>query len=315
MLGTNYHTHNRWCDGEGEIEEVVRAALDAGLRQVGISSHAPVPFPTTYALPLESLSAYRAEVLQVRERYRDRIAVWLGLELDALPELAGYNRQLSAERRAMSDEWPRPNSSLSTHRSALHGGFDYCLGSVHFLGRDDQGMPWPLDESDGRFAALLAARYGGDIRALVEDYYRLIAGLATYPGVDIVGHLDRGAVLWNEGGRYFSEDAPWYRATVERALQALAAASKVVELSTAGWRKGLGAPFPAPWILRRCRDLGIRVTPCTDAHHPKQIAYCYDDALALLRETGYREIAVLDPASGQWVMEALPEVARGGAHS
>ncbi len=29
MLGTNYHTHNRWCDGEGEIEEVVRAALDA----------------------------------------------------------------------------------------------------------------------------------------------------------------------------------------------------------------------------------------------------------------------------------------------
>ena len=86
-------------------------------------------------------------------------------------------------------------------------------------------------------------------------------------------------------------------------------------MSTAGWRKGLGAPFPAPWILRRCRDLGIRVTPCTDAHRPEQIAHCYADALALLRETGYREVAVLDPASAQWVMEALPEVSRGGAHS
>ncbi len=292
MLGTNYHTHNRWCDGEGEIEEVVRAALDAGLRQVGISSHAPVPFPAAYALPLGSLAGYRAEVLQVRERYRDRITVWLGLELDALPELAGYNR-----------DW------------VLSRGFDYCLGSVHFLGRDDEGMPWPLDESDERFAALLAARYGGDIRALVEDYYRLIAGLASYPGVDIVGHLDRGAVLWNEGGRYFGDDAPWYRAAVERALQALAAADKVVELSTGGWRRGLGAPFPAPWILRRCRDLGIRVTPCTDAHRPEQIAYCYADALALLCETGHREVAVLDPASGRWVMEPLPSAARGGAHS
>ena len=315
MLGTNYHTHNRWCDGEGEIEEVVRAALDAGLRQVGISSHAPVPFPTAYALPLESLAGYRAEVLRVREQYRDRITVWLGLELDALPELAGYNRWLSDERRAMSDERPRPDSSLSTHRSALHGGFEYCLGSVHFLGRDDDGMPWPLDESDERFAALLAARYGGDIRILVEHYYRLIAGLGSYPGVDVVGHLDRGAVLWNAGGRYFDEDAPWYRAAVERALRALAAAGKIVELSTGGWRRGLGAPFPAPWILRRCRDLGIRVTPCTDAHHPEQIAYRYADALALLRETGYREVAVLDPESGRWVVEALPEAARSAARA
>jgi hypothetical protein len=99
------------------------------------------------------------------------------------------------------------------------------------------------------------------------------------------------------------------------ALQALAAAGKIVELSTAGWRRGLGAPFPAPWILRRCRDLGIRVTPCTDAHHPEQIAYRYADALALLRETGYREVAVLDPASGHWTVEALLEAARSAARS
>ncbi len=283
MVLANYHTHNRWCDGQGEIAEVIEAALAAGMAQVGISSHAPVPFPAGYALPLAELPAYRAEVLRLREVYRGRIEVLLGLELDALPELRDFNRG-----------------------RVLAGPLDFGIGSVHFLGADDAGAPWPLDESDARFAALLAARYGGDIRRLVEDYYALIAGLAGYPGVDIVGHLDRGAKLWNAGGRYFGEGAPWYRAAVEGALRALARSGLVVELSTGGWRRGFDDPFPSPWIVRRCRDLGIPMTVCSDAHHPDQIAYAYDRALALLREAGHREIAGFDRETGRWTARPLP---------
>ena len=273
----NYHTHSRWCDGQGEIEDVVRAALDAGLCQVGISSHAPVPFPATYALPSPDLAAYRAEVLRVRDAYRGRIDVLLGLELDALPALRAFNR----------DE-------------VLSPGFDYGIGSIHFLRTDDAGQPWPLDASNERFAALLAHHFGGDIRALVAEHYHLIADLAGYPGVDIVGHLDRGVKLWNVGDRYFSEDASWYRAAVEDALRALAATGTIVELSTGGWRRGLSAPFPSPWIVRRCRALGIRVTINSDAHHPTEIVDAYDRALAVLRETGYGEIATFDVARGAW---------------
>lgn len=282
MLPANYHTHNRWCDGEGEIEAVVRAALDAGLRQVGISSHAPVPFATTYALPLDRLRDYRAEVLRVRAAYAGRIEVLAGLELDAIPALRDFNRD-----------------------RVLAAGFDYAIGSIHYLDADDDGRPWPLDLTERRFAALLAARYAGDIRRLVEGYYALNAALATYPGVAVVGHLDRGAKLWNAGDRYFAEDAPWYRAAVEGALRALAASGTIVELSTAGWRKGLGAPYPSPWIVRRCRDLGVRLTVTTDAHHPDQIAYGADRALALLRETGHRALALFDRAGGGWRMEPL----------
>jgi histidinol-phosphatase (PHP family) len=283
----NYHTHNRWCDGVGEIGEVVAAAVAAGLTQIGISSHAPVPFAATYALPLDQLRGYRDEVLRVRAEYTGRIDVLLGLELDALPELRDFNR----------DE-------------LLVLGFDYTVGSVHFQKRDDAGQPWPLDRSDECFAALLRERYGGDIRALAEEHYRLIAGLADYPGVAIIGHIDRGVKLWNAGDRYFSEDAPWYRAAVEEALRALAATGRIIELSTGGWRRGLPDPFPSSWIVRRCRDLGIRMTVNSDSHHPNQLTYDYDRALALLRETGYREIARFDPAQGAWEMAALPASGR-----
>ncbi len=279
----NYHTHNRWCDGQGEIEEVVAAAHAAGLSQIGISSHAPVPFTTAYALPLEHLSDYRAAVLAARAAWAGRIDVLLGLELDALPPLRAFNRD-----------------------TILAHGFDYAVGSVHFQQEDDHGRPWPLDETEERFAALLRERYGGDIRALVEDHYRLIAGLADYPGVDIVGHLDRGVKLWNADGRYFGEDAPWYRAAVEAALIALAATGTIVELSTGGWRRGLPEPFPSPWIARRCRALGLRMTLNSDSHRPDQLTHDYPRALALLRETGHREIARFDTTRGTWAMAALP---------
>jgi histidinol-phosphatase (PHP family) len=262
---------------------VVAAAVAAGLTQIGISCHAPVPFPATYAMPLAQVRHYRDEVLRVREVYAGQIDVLLGLELDALPALRAFNR----------DE-------------LLALGFDYTVGSVHFQREDDTGQPWPLDMSDERFAALLREQYGGDIRALAEEHYRLIAELADYPGVAIIGHIDRGVKLWNAGDRYFSEDAPWYRAAVEEALRALAATDRIVELSTGGWRRGLPDPFPSPWIVRRCRDLGIRMTVNSDAHHPSQLTYDYPRALALLRETGHREIARFDPARGRWEMAALP---------
>ena len=195
----NYHTHNRWCDGQAEVAAVVEAALAAGLTQIGISSHAPVPFRAGYALPLDRLDAYRAAVLAARDIYRDRITVVLGLEIDALPELRPFNAAILAR------------------------GFDYAVGSVHFQRTDDAGEPWPLDRSAARFAALLRARYDGDIRALVEEHYALIAALGDYPGVSMVGHIDRGVKLFNADDRFFREDEGWYRAAVDGALGALAA--------------------------------------------------------------------------------------------
>lgn len=279
----NYHTHSRWCDGRDEIRDVVEAALAAGLRQVGISSHAPVPFPTTYALAASVLPAYRAEVLRLRDEYQGRIDVLLGLELDAIPALVTYNRE-----------------------TTLPLGFDYTIGSVHYVGEYDSGLPWPVDTTSDDFDALLERRFAGNIGALVEEYYQLAGQLGEHPGVDIVGHLDRGAKLWNADDRLFSESEPWYRAAVDGALRRIAASGTIVELSTGGWRKGLGAPFPSLWILRRCRELGIRVTPSTDSHRPSDVTFAYDCALDALHSTGYREIAIYDSGSRVWRDERLP---------
>jgi histidinol-phosphatase (PHP family) len=275
VLG-NYHTHSRWCDGQGEIADVIEAAIAADLAQVGITSHAPVPFTATYAMPLADLLAYREEVLRLRAVYRDRIDVLLGLEIDAMPDLREFNQL-----------------------HILAHGFDYTVGSVHFIRRSD-GQLWPLDATEDLFAQLLHEEFDGDIRPLSEAYYAAVAALADYPSVAIIGHLDRGVRLWNKGGRYLDESQPWYRALVDNTLRALAKTDRIVELSTGGWRRGLEDPWPSAWIVRRCRELGLRMTLNSDSHHPSQIAYDYDRARQLLRDTGHREIARYNLATNTW---------------
>lgn len=279
MLTTSYHTHNRYCDGTGEIAEYAEAAVEAGMVALGVSSHSPLPFPDDHAMRLGDLPAYCAEVERLRAAYRGRLQVHLSLELDYVPE----------QQEAL---W----AAVSRHR------FDYLVGSVHFIGADAAGAPWAFDLSRDGFERGLRELFAGDVRALVAAYYQRVRGLAAWSRtvadragagrVAIAGHLDLIKV-WNAGDRYFREDAPWYQDEVEATLEACARAGLIVEVNTAGWRDDPGAPYPSPWIVRRCVERQIPLVVTSDAHRPSHIGAAYADAEVLLRQVGATSLAVL----------------------
>lgn len=277
-LHTSYHTHNRYCDGKGAIADYAAAAADAGLEALGITSHSPLPFPEDYAMRLGDLPAYRAEVARVRAAYAGRLRVHLGLEFDYLPEHAD----------AM---W-----------SMLAGNpFEYLIGSVHFVGTDARGVPSAYDLSRAGFERGLEELFGGEVRAMIAEYYRRVRALVAWGRTAIVGHLDR-IKMWNADGRYFDEQAAWYRDEVEATLRACAGAGAIVELNTSGWRHAVRAPYPSPWILRRCVELGIPLVVTTDAHAPDRVAEFHDRAASVLREVGCTHLAVL--RDGVWTQDA-----------
>jgi histidinol-phosphatase (PHP family) len=281
-LTTNYHMHSRFCDGKGEIEDYVRRAIELGFTSIGTSSHAPVPFPNTYAMRPENLDAYCAEVHRLQAAYAGQIEFALASEVDVIPSLHDHFITTLVPRN-----------------------FDYFIGSVHFVGDDPRiGQPWEID-TERDVTRGLNDWYAGDIRRLVEDFYALARRVPDFiPGVAIVGHMDR-IKRFNYDQRFFREDAAWYRDAVEETLRVYAAADIIVELNTAGWRTRTGAGYPSPWITDRCRALGIRTTINTDAHSPDHLAADHDRAIAQLRASGYHELWVR--RAGTWVAEPLPE--------
>ncbi len=271
MFRSSYHTHNLFCDGQATIEEVVLAAIAAGLEEIGISSHAPLPWPVEWIMPRERLDAYLTEVRDLRRRYADRIVVLLGAEIDYIPDsgVIAFQRD-----------------------QVLPAAFDYLIGSVHFLGNDDP--PRAFDSTPEGFDAILQQSYGGDIRAMVGEYYSRVGDMTRLPGIRMVGHLDL-IKRWNADHRYFQGDETWYLEAAEAALHAIATAGNMVELNTAAWRRGFDEPYPAPRLLAHCRDLDIPIVVSADAHAPSEVTRDFDRAHALLAELGITA-SLLTPA-------------------
>ena len=277
---TNYHTHCYLDDGSNKPEEYVRTAIASGMRALGFSCHAPLPFPQDWVLTKENLPVYIREVSGLKRQYADQIEIYLGLEVDYIPELAG----------------PQSQSMRSLR-------LDYTIGSVHFVGGEENDIHLAVDGPPEEYLEAIQEGYGGDVKRLVRDYYRLVREMVAEQTPDIVGHLD---VIKknNPGGRYFDERDAWYRDEIMMTLESLAASGAILEMNTGGLaRKRTDAPYPSPWIVSEARRYGIPMNVNSDAHSPEHLVHWFGEAKELLKSAGYREQLVL--LGGKWQMTEL----------
>ena len=112
----NYHTHTPRCNhATGSEREYVEAALGTELKILGFSDHSPCVFPGDYVswhrMKINELDDYVATVLGLREEYKDRIQIPLGLELEYYPGRMGELMPILRDRP-----------------------IDYLLLGQHFLG-------------------------------------------------------------------------------------------------------------------------------------------------------------------------------------
>jgi histidinol-phosphatase (PHP family) len=266
-IAANYHCHSRFDDGHGELEEYVQAALRKGLRTLGFAGHAPVPFACDWTIPSTLLPEYLQTARRLQNIYKDRIELLVGLEVDYIPEIITPK---AAQIRALN--------------------LDFTVGSVHFIGRLANGELWTADGPPEELEQGMAESFDGDIRRTVEEYYRRMTTMVSTAPPDIIGHFD---VIKknNRGDRYFSEAAAWYCAAVERTLDAVAASPCILEINTGGIvRNTSGALYPSKWILAECLKRKIPVMINSDAHRPDQLDGYYDEAVAVLKGIGFREL-------------------------
>jgi histidinol-phosphatase (PHP family) len=128
----------------GEARDYVEQAVRAGLREICFTDHQPLlrGRDPGLTMALEELPGYVAEVLSLREEYRGKIDVKLGLEADYFPDLV-----------------PETAALLAPH------DWDLVLGSVHFQdgwGFDD---PRKIGEWEGRDVNQVYRKYFEDLRA------------------------------------------------------------------------------------------------------------------------------------------------------
>jgi histidinol-phosphatase (PHP family) len=243
---SDYHVHTGFSDGVGGVEASVRRAAELGLAEVGISDHfVPAAYdPEGCRLPAEHLGEYVAEVRAAAARYPD-VTVLAGLEVDYIADTA-----------------------LETLALLEPLGFDYLIGSVHFIDG------WAFDLDDG----LTDPRWK-DLDGLYGRYYAIVAEAAARRRFTVMGPLDLPKQFGARAGDPVSAAAA--------ALAAIAASGAALELNTSGLYTAGGEAYPAPELLKAARRLGIPLVFGSDAHTPEEVGRDFEGAVALARAAGY----------------------------
>ena len=111
----NYHTHTMRCrHARGNEEEYIRAALQAGMKELGFSDHAPQPFKGSYYSKMRmypwQLEEYVQTLQELRQEYAGQIDIHIGLETEYYPdlfdELLGWARDAGVEYMILGQHWP-----------------------------------------------------------------------------------------------------------------------------------------------------------------------------------------------------------------
>lgn len=263
------HTHSVLCDGKNTLEEMARAAFEAGAASFGASghSHTQIPWDEGDVLPADT-SGYQAEVLRLQEVYKGRMDVLLGIEWDS-----------------QSDQ-PPPDWA------------GYWIGSVHNLYDQKAGRYHCIDYDIPKLEACIREMFGGDGLAMAEGYYEETARVAAMRPT-ILGHLDM-VVKLNGGNRYFDEDDPRYRKAALECLHAADPTASLLEINTGGMFRGFReTPYPAPFLLREWKAMGGQVIVTADAHTTAGIVFAYDTAAEAAKAAGFTESVLLAQAGPQ----------------
>lgn len=231
-----------------------KAASRAGLEGYGISEHlhnlAEGPALLMRDMPpgMKAMGWGTAEYIGLVRGSGARV----GLEADYIPEseneLRGY---------------------LLTH------DFDYCIGSVHWLG------DWPLDFS-------LELWEGRDVEEAWRSYFNLAVKAVSTGMFDIFAHPDVVKVLGVKPGGSFDDEL----ICLYKGLAAAAASSGTcLEVSSAGLRKRCGELYPDARLLREARLAGADISLASDAHYPEHVGYRFDLLADFAKSAGYDRAA------------------------
>ena len=243
MQRMDLHVHTTYSDGANTPEEMILAAIDAGLETIGFSDHSYTFFDESYCMKKEQQQAYRAEIRALGEAYRDKIRVLCGVEQD-------YASDASTD------------------------GFDYVIGSVHYL--PCRGEYVPVDESEETLQAAVQKYFAGDFYLLAEAYYKCVADVVRKTGASIIGHFDLIS-KFNERTPLFDEQHPRYRTAWQKAVDTLLACDVPFEINMGAIAKGYKTvPYPNPEMRRYICEHGGRFLLSSDSHSVRTVAFGFD---------------------------------------
>lgn len=255
-MKSNFHTHTNYSDGEDNIEQMIRHAIELNFTAIGFSDHSYTPIGF-YGIDPQKYADYVDEIFKMKRKYDGIINVYCGIELDGTSDL--------------SDDIK----------------FEYKIGSLHFVKKGNDFIE--VDRSFKCTADGVNEFYGGDIYAFAKDYFEQLVIHNQKNNCNIVGHFDLIS-KFNENGAMYNEDSAEYRNAWQPALRELLRdKNRIFEVNTGGMARGYKTtPYPTFEMLKFIKEQNGVVTVTTDCHNAKNLDYGESAAKKIIDSVGVK---------------------------
>ena len=270
MILSDIHVHTTYCDGKSTVDEIVKKAISINMTSIGFSSHENVTFDPLYCMTVEDTQKYIDDVNTAKERYKDKIQIYLGTEKDYLGTPFDYN-------------------------------FDYTIGSVHYFKMGDKYYAYDLDPEE--MIDVVSSFFDGDYMKYVKMYYEDICKMAEARSFDVVGHLNL-VTKFNNGNKFFDENSKEYQSLAYEAIKEVSKHCDIFEMNTGAISRGYTKiPYPDSFMLKCIKDIGGKIVITSDSHIKDTLCFKFDDCIEILKSVGYESVVTL--SDGKFVEQGI----------
>ena len=267
------HVHTTFCDGKTTANDMARTAYEMGFVSIGFTSHAAQTFDPDHCIAPSSEDDYKKEIRRLQQEYKDRMAIYLGIERDML--------------------------SCSDVKD-----YDYFIASVHYFTGPD-GSHSGVDAPSDVMQKYVNECCGGNGLKMAEQYYSLFRDYVCDSKPAIIGHYD--LVSYNNSILHlYDEESSEYRTMALEALREMFETNAFLEVNTGGVARGyMTEPYPAVFLLKEWKSWGGEVIINSDCHDSRLLDAGYVQAEEILLSIGYEHVVRLSPNPDKEMWERI----------
>ncbi len=264
---SDFHVHTAYCGhAQGEIRQYIEKAIERGIRELGFADHLGRYYLSrsqkkknwNWGMRDENIEKYFEEVSALREIYKERIDIYIGLEVDYIE---------GAESRAEEILTSLP--------------FDYALASIHCLPK----FGW---KHLAQYASL-------DRGAIYTEYFKAAKAALSCGLFQSLAHID---FIWRyiPFPDDFDLVLAGIDETVKVAQQSTTALE--INSNGFFWSKeNKPFHDPFEFFLELVASRGLTVTLGSDAHEPDNVALGFDQIIPYLHNKNIYKRLVLQKNS------------------
>lgn len=232
---TNFHTHTKRClHAYGTEEDYIKAAVSEGLVMLGFSDHAPFPdYDFGMRMPYSELDDYISTLDILKEKYKNKIKLFRGLEIEYHAKYLDYYHSLLDEK-----------------------GFDYLALGQHIY-------TTPSGRMDNIFSAGSTEDYLIYAETVCEAIETGLFRFVAHPDVMFINNNG-----WDnnceKACELITECAAKNNAILEFNANGIRRNKRL-------YKDGVRYPYPHISFWQKAKTLGIKVIVGSDCHTPDQV--------------------------------------------